>query len=219
MCNRIRGLKEWSEIPRSLARSFINFEYNPNVAPTEQVPAFLAERGKPLATRLARFGINLASNGGNRRPPLLNARTDSLRRGSFKTMLANKRCVIPAEGFYEWREEHGKKQPYFFARKDGKPVMFAGIWDYSDVKGEAVPSFAILTDGPNECDLWCDNRLGRIRFPLIGLKGQPIRPGPAPQRLGRCRKPSRPIAGAHWKGCLATRTAVTICRRCPHRSS
>ena len=48
MCNRIRGLKEWSEIPRSLTRSLINFKYNPNVAPTEQVPAFLAERGKPL---------------------------------------------------------------------------------------------------------------------------------------------------------------------------
>jgi hypothetical protein len=58
MCNHIRGLKEWSEIPRSLTRSLINFEYNPNVAPTEQVPAFLAERGKPLATRMARFGIN-----------------------------------------------------------------------------------------------------------------------------------------------------------------
>jgi putative SOS response-associated peptidase YedK len=150
MCNRIRGLKEWSEIPRTLARSLINFEYNPNVAPTEQVPAFLAERGKPLATRLARFGINLASHGGKKRPPLLNARTDTLRRGSFKTMLANRRCVVPAEGFYEWREENGKKQPYFFARRDGKPVMFAGIWDYSDVKGEAIPSFAILTDEPNE---------------------------------------------------------------------
>ena len=56
MCNRIRGLKEWSDIPRSLTRSLINFEYNPNVAPTEQVPAFLAERSKPLATRMARFG-------------------------------------------------------------------------------------------------------------------------------------------------------------------
>jgi hypothetical protein len=68
MCNRIRGLKEWSEIPRSLTRPLINFEYNPNVAPTEQVPAFLAERGKPLATRMARFGINLASRGGKRHP-------------------------------------------------------------------------------------------------------------------------------------------------------
>jgi putative SOS response-associated peptidase YedK len=43
----------------------------------------------------------------------------------------------------------GLKQPYFFARKDGKPLMFAGIWDYSDVKGDVVPSFAILTDEPN----------------------------------------------------------------------
>src|SRR2546430_7146395 len=94
MCNRIRGLKEWSEIPRSLARSLINFEYNPNVAPTEQVPAFLAERGKPLATRIARFGIDLAANAGKKRAPLLNARTDSLRRGSFKTQLAHPRRVI-----------------------------------------------------------------------------------------------------------------------------
>jgi putative SOS response-associated peptidase YedK len=150
MCNRIRGLKEWSDIPRTLAGSLINFAYNPNVAPTEQVPTFLAERGKPLVTKLARFGINLPTKDGKKRPPLLNARTDSLRRGSFKTMLANRRCVIPAEGFYEWREEHGQKQPYFFARKDGQPLMFAGIWDYSEVKGDVVPSFAILTDEPNE---------------------------------------------------------------------
>jgi putative SOS response-associated peptidase YedK len=150
MCNRFRGLKDWSEIPRFLARSLINFEYNPNVAPTEQVPAFMAERGKPLATRMARFGINLKNTGGKKRPPLLNVRNDTLRRGSFKTMLANHRCVVPAEGFYEWREEAGRKQPYFFARKDLKPVLFAAIWDYSDVKGETVPSFAILTDEPNE---------------------------------------------------------------------
>jgi putative SOS response-associated peptidase YedK len=65
-------------------------------------------------------------------------------------MLANRRCVVPAEGFYEWREEGGKKQPYYFARRDGKPVMFACIWDYSEIKGETVPSFAILTDEPNE---------------------------------------------------------------------
>lgn len=48
-----------------------------------------------------------------------------------------------------WREEDGRKQPYFFARQDGKPLMFAGVWDYSDVKGDIVPSFAILTDEPN----------------------------------------------------------------------
>jgi putative SOS response-associated peptidase YedK len=150
MCNRIRGLREWSEIPRVLARlPLVNFEYNPNVAPTEQIPAFLAERRNPITTKLARFGISLSAIKGKKRPPLLNARTDTLRRGSFKSLLANRRCVIPAEGFYEWREEDGVKQPYFFARRDGKPLMLAGIWDYSDVKGDTVPSFAILTDEPN----------------------------------------------------------------------
>src|SRR5499433_2298693 len=76
------------------------------------------------------------------------ARMRRLRRSPVEKI--NQGPMIPTEGFYEWREEHGKKQPYFFARKDGKPVMFAGIWDYSDVKGEEVPSFAILTDEPNE---------------------------------------------------------------------
>jgi putative SOS response-associated peptidase YedK len=59
---------------------------------------------------MARFGINLPSSSGKKRPPLLNARTDTLRRGSFKTMLANRRCIIPAEGFYEWREDEQHSQ-------------------------------------------------------------------------------------------------------------
>jgi putative SOS response-associated peptidase YedK len=150
MCNRFRGLKDWSEIPRQMARARLNFEYNPNIAPTEIVPVFLGERDKPMETKLARFGIVLAASAGKKRPPLLNARIDTLKRGSFKTMLANRHCIIPADGFYEWREEHGKKQPYIFERKDGKPLMLAGIWDWSEVKGERVPSFAILTDEPNE---------------------------------------------------------------------
>lgn len=149
MCTRFRGLKDWSDIPGNLARARLNFEYNPNVAPSEQVPAFLSEAGRETETKLARFGIKLAP-AGKKRPPLLNVRTDGLRRGAFKSMLAHRHCVIPAEGFYEWREEDGNKQPYYFVRKDGRPVMFAGIWDYSDVNGEKVPSFAILTDEPNE---------------------------------------------------------------------
>jgi putative SOS response-associated peptidase YedK len=150
MCNRFRGIRDWSEIPRQLAHARLNFDYNPNVAPTELAPAFLAERGQPLATKMTRFGIDLTATGGRKRPPLLNARTDSLRHGSFRTLLGNRHCVIPAQGFYEWREEAGVKQPYYFARRDGQPIMFAGIWDYSEVKGDTVPSFAILTDEPNE---------------------------------------------------------------------
>jgi hypothetical protein len=72
-----------------------------------------------------------------------------MRRGQFRTHLEKQRCVIPAEGFYEWREESGK-QPYYFSRKDGKPLMLAGIWEESEYKGDRRIDFAILTEEPNE---------------------------------------------------------------------
>lgn len=178
MCGRIRSLKDFSQLPRQMADwTRMNFEYNPNVAPTESVPAFLADGKHPLSARQARFGINLEAAGGKKRGPLLNARTDTLRRGSFRNMLAHRRCIIPAEGFYEWREEDGKKQPYFFFRKDGKPVMFAGIWDYSDVKGDKVPSFAILTDEPNELVAPYHDRMPVIvddPMPWLGEQDDPL---------------------------------------------
>lgn len=146
MCNRFRSIREWSQIPRDLYRGArINFEFNPNVAPTETVPVLIAGDGVVMA----RFGINMAGQGGKPRPPLLNARLDGMQRGRFRTHFLKQRCVIPAEGFYEWREEGGK-QPYFFCRKDGKPLMLAGIWQEAEYKGDRRIAFAILTDEPND---------------------------------------------------------------------
>ena len=98
---------------------------------------------------LARFGINRLGSGDRRRPPLLNVRTDGMRKGQFRKHLKERRCVIPCEGFYEWREEGGK-QPYYFSRKDGKPLMLAGIWEIVEYKGDSRVAFAILTDEPIE---------------------------------------------------------------------
>jgi putative SOS response-associated peptidase YedK len=146
MCNRFRSIEEWSQIPRELySGPRLNFEFNPNVAPTETVPALIAGNGAVIA----RFGINRFLPGGKPRPPLLNARTDGLRKGQFRTHMTKQRCVIPAAGFYEWREEGGK-QPYYFARKDGKPLMLAGIWEEAEYKGDRRLAFAILTEEPNE---------------------------------------------------------------------
>jgi putative SOS response-associated peptidase YedK len=146
MCNRFRSLEEWSQIPRDLySGPRLNFEYNPNVAPTETVPALVAGKGAVIA----RFGINRLLPNGKPRPPTLNVRTDGLRKGQFRTHMSKQRCVIPAAGFYEWREEGGK-QPYYFARKDGKPLMLAGIWEEAEYKGDRRIAFAILTEEPNE---------------------------------------------------------------------
>ena len=150
MCNRFRGIHDWSQLPRDFYTGpRLNFAFNPNVAPTELVPIFVAElEGEPRAV-LARFGITMTGRDGKPRAPLLNARTDGMSRGQFRTHLRERRCVIPAQGFYEWREEGGK-QPYYFHRKDGGLIMLAGIWEVSEHKGDTRIAFAILTDEPNE---------------------------------------------------------------------
>jgi putative SOS response-associated peptidase YedK len=146
MCNRFRSIHEWSQIPRQLySGPRVNFEFNPNVAPTEIVPVLIAGDGVVLA----RFGINRIGAGGKPRPPLLNARTDGMRQGQFRSHLKSRRCVIPADGFYEWRDEGGK-QPYYFSRKDGKALMLAGIWEEAEYKGDERNAFAILTEEPND---------------------------------------------------------------------
>ena len=148
MCNRFRSVNEMSDIPRRFhSGPRLNFEFNPNVAPTEIVPVLLADPGGPRMV-LGRFGINLTGRDGKPRPPLLNARTDGMRQGRFRTHLTQRRCIIPAAGFYEWRDEQGK-QPYFFHRRDGQALMLAGIWDEAEYKGDRRPAFAILTDEPN----------------------------------------------------------------------
>jgi len=146
MCNRFRSIHEWSQIPRQLySGPRVNFEFNPNVAPTEIVPVLIAGDGVVLA----RFGINKIGAGGRPRPPLLNARADGMRKGQFRSHLKKQRCVVPADGFYEWRDEGGK-QPYYFSRKDGKPLMLAGIWEEAEYKGDKRVAFAILTEEPND---------------------------------------------------------------------
>ena len=96
MCNRFRSIEEWSQIPRALySGPRVNFEFNPNVAPTETVPALSAGDGVVIA----RFGINRPAAAGKPRPPLLNARTDGMRREQFRTHVKKQRRVIPAEGF------------------------------------------------------------------------------------------------------------------------
>ena len=146
MCNRFRSIREWSDIPRQYhSGPRLNFEFNPNVAPTELVPVLVAGEGVVLA----RSGIHRLGSGDKPRPPLLNVRTDGMRKGQFRKHLKERRCVIPCEGFYEWRDEGGK-QPYYFSRKDGKPLMLGGIWEISEYKGDSRVAFAILTDEPNE---------------------------------------------------------------------
>jgi putative SOS response-associated peptidase YedK len=72
--------------------------------------------------------------------------TSGLFRGAFKA----RRCIVPADAFYEWKAVEGGKQPYAVARQDGQPMAFAGLWEGFRWRDETVTrSFTIMTTTPN----------------------------------------------------------------------
>ena len=81
----------------------------------------------------------------------INARSETAAgSGMFRGALAARRCLVPADAFYEWRAMADGKQPYAIARRDAARLAFAGLWEgWRSPDGETLRSFAILTTGAN----------------------------------------------------------------------
>jgi putative SOS response-associated peptidase YedK len=78
---------------------------------------------------------------------LINARGESVNeKPAFRNAMKYRRCLVPADGFYEWKREGEKKRPYFVRRRDGAPIAFAGLWEnWMGPNGEEVETAAIVT--------------------------------------------------------------------------
>jgi putative SOS response-associated peptidase YedK len=95
---------------------------------------------------------------------LINARSETVtEKPSFREAFKRRRCIIPADGFYEWQRTGGRKQPYFFHMQDDRPFGFAGLWDrWKGEDGEVIESCTILTTEANEV-----LRIVHDRMPVI----------------------------------------------------
>src|SRR3954470_19145755 len=102
-----------------------------NLAPTQEAPvALVREPGAPRTLALLRWGLipywAKEASIGNR---MINARAESVaEKPAYRHSFKKKRCLIPTDGFYEWKKEGKSKQPYLIHRQDGKPFAFAGLW-------------------------------------------------------------------------------------------
>lgn len=100
--------------------------------------------------------------------PLINARAETLvEKPSFRDAFRRRRCLIPADGFFEWTGETGKKQMWDIARQDGAVFAFAGLWEEWRPKegGEPLRSCTIITTEPNEVVAPIHNRMPVILAP------------------------------------------------------
>jgi putative SOS response-associated peptidase YedK len=124
-----------------------------NIAPTQEVVSILSNGSAHLD--LLRWGLipSWAKDEaiGNK---MINARAETLaEKPSFKRLLRSKRCLVVADGFYEWRQEVGSraKTPMYITLKSGLPFAFAGLWDlWRNPDGQQIRSCTIITTRPNE---------------------------------------------------------------------
>jgi putative SOS response-associated peptidase YedK len=123
-----------------------------NIAPTQNVLGVRQTADHREATNF-RWGLipswaKDASMGAR----LINARSETVtEKPAFREAFKRRRCIIPADGFYEWQRTESKKQPYYFFMKDERPFGFAGLWErWKDTDGDAVESCSILTTEANE---------------------------------------------------------------------
>lgn len=128
-----------------------NFPPRYNVAPTQPIPIVRLEQGERHFA-LVRWGLIPSwVKDPNDFALLINARGESVTdKPAFRNAMKRRRCLIPADGFYEWQPTGGRKQPYYIRAKAGAPLVFAGLWEtWEGPNGEEVDSATIITTRAN----------------------------------------------------------------------
>ncbi|SHE70200.1 Putative SOS response-associated peptidase YedK [Kaistia soli DSM 19436] len=143
--------------PEDLEQEFslIRIEWFPpryNIAPTQPIHVIRAEKGA-RALGLVRWGLvpSWAKNPADL-PLFFNARSETApEKPAFRGPFRHRRCLVPATGFYEWKREGGRKQPFLVRSPERRIIAFAGLWDeYADANGNLLDSATILTTAANE---------------------------------------------------------------------
>jgi putative SOS response-associated peptidase YedK len=158
MCGRFVSASPPDEIARYFDAAAPEEVLDPsyNVAPTKDVYVVLEHGGlrrmEPFHWGLVPRWAKDPKIGGR----MINARADTLTtKNAFKPAFSRRRCIIPADGFYEWKSVPGqkKKQPVFIRRPDGEPLAFAGLWEVwrnPERPDEKLRSCTIITTDANE---------------------------------------------------------------------
>lgn len=125
-----------------------------NVAPGQQVLAVRQDADKPVRVLShMKWGlIPFWAKDANIGYKMINARAETiLEKPAYRESIRSRRCLIPADGFYEWKHEGKEKLPFCFAMVDDSVFAFAGIWDrWKNPQGQIIESCSILTTTPNE---------------------------------------------------------------------
>ena len=171
MCGRFVGFRRLEELIEHFPIDVANVDVTPsyNVAPTQETLAISRHDDRnhleKLHWGLVPFWAKDTRNGSR----MINARSETVAaKPSFRTAFKWRRCLILADGFYEWKGVKGNKQPMFLTLPDGRPFAFAGLWEDWDNRGKeptAYRSCSILTREASVSVMPIHNRMPVILKP------------------------------------------------------
>jgi len=153
--------------PKDIANLFkleksVDWKPRYNVAPSQLIPAIVHPlEDKKRDIRLLQWGFMASWTQGGRL--LINVQSENIdEKPILQESFEKWRCLIPVDGFYEWRHQAKETHPYYFQMKDKKPFALAGLWATQKVEDKNVEVCAILTTTPNEAV-----RVVHDRMPVI----------------------------------------------------
>jgi putative SOS response-associated peptidase YedK len=154
MCGRYRLSRRKQIIAEYFDATPFDDDWEPryNIAPSQPVPVIRQTANSTRKLSLMRWGLipSWATD-----PSIgfrtINARSETITTtASFRDPFRTQRCLIPADGFYEWRKSGRSKQPFCFEVGDGEMFAFAGLWDkWIDPQGAKIETCTIITTSPN----------------------------------------------------------------------
>lgn len=154
MCGRYSITKPIDAVRRVfVVESAVNFPPRYNVAPTQDVPVVRLSTDGKRELAMLRWGLipRWAKDEtiGSR---LINARADTVAaKPSFRHAFKKRRCLVVADGFYEWQEVDGSKQPWRITLASDEPFGFAGLWElWKSPEGQVIESTTIITTDANK---------------------------------------------------------------------
>ena len=184
MCGRY-SLSVTPEMLRTLVNvdAYLNLEPRFNIAPTQMAPVVRSFNGGRRMDMLRWGLIPSWSRDKTAASKLINARGETVaQKPSFCDAYKHRRCLVPVDGFYEWRKEGEGKQPFRIGFKEGKPFVFAGLWESWTIPagqeddGEVIETYTIVTTDANERIAPIHHRMPVIVDPAdyeIWLTGDP----------------------------------------------
>ncbi len=122
-----------------------------NIAPTQDAAVVRpGPEGEARELVMLRWGLVPSWSYGPSAYSMINARAETVAtKPAFRAAFRHRRCLVPADGFYEWQKVDGGKQPYLVELASGEPFAFAGLWEHWE-GGEVIESFTIVVTEANE---------------------------------------------------------------------